>query len=198
MTTIVATLVLIATLSPHPDADGRPAVVGQEKVPAPQTAGERDADAIRQRVKKGQRVRITDDQGREWQGRIEALAADNLALLTKDRQARDVPYAAIVRIDRPHDTLASGAMIGFLSGAALGLLAVVAEANANCWGCFDPTAATYVLVPAFVGGGGAGIGIAIDALVRRDPTLFRRGDSRVTLAPSLGPGIRGLRLSMRW
>lgn len=198
MTTIVATLALIATLSPQPDADGRPAVVRQEKVPAPQTAGERDANAIRQRVKEGQRVRITDDQGREWQGRIEALAADNLVLLTKDRQPRDVPYAAIVRIDRPDDTLASGAMIGFLSGAALGLLAVVAEANTNCWGCFDPNPAAYVLAPAIVGGGGAGIGVAIDALVRRDPTLFRRGDSRVTLAPSLGRGVRGVSVSVRW
>ena len=198
MTTIVATLALIATLSSRPDAAGRLPVMGQEKPPAAQPAGESDADAIRHRVKEGQRVRITDDQGREWQGRIEALAADNLVLLTKDRQPRDVPYAAIVRIDRAHNTLASGAIIGFLSGAALGLLAVVAEANTNCWGCFDPNAAVYVLVPAFVGGGGAGIGVAIDALVRRDPTLFRRGDSRVTLAPTVGPGVRGLSLSMRW
>ena len=198
MTTIVATLVLIATLSPQPDADGRPAVAGQEKVPAPQTAGERDADAIRQRVKKGQRVRITDDQGREWQGRIEALAADNLALLTKDRQARDVPYAAIVRIDRPRDTVANGAKTGFVSGAAFGLFVVVAVAIDDRGFCCGVPAAAYVLLPAAYGGAGAGIGIAIDALVRRDPTLFRRGDSRVTLAPSLGPGIRGLRLSMRW
>jgi hypothetical protein len=194
MTTIVGTLVLIATLSPQPDADGRPAVVRQEKVPAPQTAGERDAEAIRHRVKEGQRVRITDDQGREWQGRIEALAADNLVLLTKGRQARDVPYAAIVRIDRPHDTLANGAKIGFVSGAAFGLFVVVAVAI-DGW---DPTATQYVLLPAAYGGAGAGIGIAIDALVRRDPTLFRRGDSRVTLAPSLGRGVRGVSLSVRW
>ena len=198
MTTIVATLVLIATLSPQPDADGRPAVVGQEKVPAPQTAGERDADAIRQRVKKGQRVRITDDQGREWQGRIEALAADNLALLTKDRQARDVPYAAIVRIDRPRDTVANGAKTGFVSGAAFGLFVVVAVAIDDRAFCCGVPAAAYVLLPAAYGGAGAGIGIAIDALVRRDPTLFRRGDSRVVLAPALGPGVRGLSLSMRW
>ena len=198
MTTVIATLALLNTLSSGPGASNRSFAAGQENPSAAQTADPSHADAIRQRVKEGQKVRVTDDQGREWQGRIEALAADNLVLLTKDRRPRDVPYAAIVRIDRPHDTLASGAMIGFLSGAALGLLAVVAEANANCWGCFDPTAAAYVLVPASVGGGGAGIGIAIDALVRRDPTLFRRADSRVMLAPSLGPGVRGLSLSMRW
>ena len=94
-----------------------------------QTAGSSDADAIRQRVREGQKVRVTDDQGREWQGRIEALAPDNLVLLTKDRQRRDVPYAAILRIDRPNDTLANGARIGFASGAAFGMLAVIAEAK---------------------------------------------------------------------
>jgi hypothetical protein len=203
MTTIVATLALITTLSSGPAAPGGSFAVEQETSPAAQTAGASDADAIRQRVKEGQKVRITDDQGREWQGRIEALAPDNLVLMTKDRQRRDVQYAAIVRIDRPPDTLANGALIGFLSGAAYGLFAVVAEENADCdpgafFSCGDPTAAAYVVIPPILGAIGTGIGVAIDALVRRDPTLFRRGDSRVMLAPSLGRGVRGLSLSVRW
>ena len=203
MTTIVATLALITTLSSGPAAPGGSFAVEQETSPAAQTAGASDADAIRQRVKEGQKVRITDDQGQEWQGRIEALAPDNLVLMTKDRQRRDVEYAAIVRIDRPPDTLANGALIGFLSGAAYGLFAVVAEENADCdpgafFSCGDPTAAAYVVIPPILGAIGAGIGVAIDALVRRDPTLFRRGDSRVMLAPSLGRGVRGLSLSVRW
>jgi hypothetical protein len=203
MTTIVATLALITTLSSGPAAPGGSFAAEQETSPAAQTAGASDADAIRQRVKEGQKVRITDDQGREWQGRIEALAPDNLVLMTKDRQRRDVQYAAIVRIDRPPDTLANGALIGFLSGAAYGLFAVVAEENADCdpgafFSCGDPTAAAYVVIPPILGAIGAGIGVAIDALVRRDPTLFRRGDSRVMLAPSLGRGVRGLSLAVRW
>jgi len=203
MTTVVATLALMTTLSSGPGAPGRSIVTGRENPPAAQTAGASDADAIRQRVKEGQKVRVTDDQGREWQGRIDALAPDNLVLLTKERQRRDVPYAAILRIDRPRDTLANGARFGFVSGAVLGLVAVIAEENADCdpgafFSCGDPTAAAYVLFPAILGGAGAGIGIGIDALVRRDPTLFRRGDSRVVLAPSLGRGVRGLSLSLQW
>ena len=203
MTTIVATLALITTLSSGTAAPGGSFAVEQETSPAAQTAGPSDADAIRQRVNEGQKVRITDDQGREWQGRIEALAPDNLVLMTKDRQHRDVQYAAIVRIDRPPDTLANGALIGFLSGAAYGLFALVAEENADCdpgafFSCGDPTAAAYVVIPPILGAIGAGIGVAIDALVRRDPTLFRRGDSRVMLAPSLGRGVQGLSLSVRW
>jgi hypothetical protein len=203
MTTVAVTLTLLATLSSGPGAPGGSFGASQANPPAAQAAVPSDADTIRQRVKEGQKVRVTDDQGREWQGRIEAFAPNNLVLLTKDRQRRNVPYAAVLRIDRPHDTLANGALIGFVSGAIYGLLAVVAEANADCepagfFGCGDPTAAAYVLIPAILGGIGSGIGVGIDALIRRDPTLFRRGDSRVVLAPSLGPGVRGLRLSVRW
>jgi len=203
MTTVVATLALMMTLSSGPNAPGQSFVAGQENARAAQTVGSSDADAIRQRVKEGQKVRITDDQGREWQGRIEELAPNHLVLLTKDRQLRDVPYAAILRIDRPHDTLANGALIGFVSGAVYGLLAVLAEENADCepgafFSCGDPTAAAYVVIPPVLGAVGAGIGVAIDAVVRRDPTLFRRRDSRVMLAPLLGREVRGVSLSVRW
>ena len=201
MMTVAATLTLVTTLSFGPDAPGRPP--GQENAPAAQTAGATDVDAIRERLKEGQKVRITDDQGREWQGRIEALAPDNVVLLMKDRQRRAVSYATIARIDRPDDTLANGALIGFVSGAAFGLVALVAEENADCepggfFSCGNPPAAAYVVVPPVLGAIGAGIGVAIDALIRRDPTLFRRSDSRVVLAPSLGRGDRGISLSVRW
>jgi len=203
MTTVAATLALMTTLSSGPGAPSRTFAAAHENPPAAQAAGPNDADAIRQRVKEGQKVRITDDRGREWHGRIEALAPDSLVLLTKDRQRRDIPYATIVGIDRPHDTLANGALIGFASGAAFGMLAVIAEENADCdpgtfFSCGDPTAAAYVVIPSVTGAMGAGVGVAIDALIRRDPTLFRRGEPRVTLAPSLGRGVRGLRLSVRW
>jgi hypothetical protein len=202
MTTIIATLALMTTLSSGPDAPRRSFAADQEK-PGSQEAGPSDADAVRQRVKEGQKVRVTDDQGRQWQGRIEALATDNLVLLTKDRQRHDFPYAAIIRIDRPHDTLANGALIGFVSGAVYGLLAVAAEESADCdpgafFSCGDPSGAAYAIIPPILGGLGAGIGVGIDALIRRDPTLFRRGDSRLTLAPLLGRGVGGVRLSMRW
>ena len=82
-------------------------------------------------------------------------------LLAKDRQRRDVPYAAILRIDRPHDTLANGALIGFVSGAAYGLCALVAEENADCepgafFSCGDPTAAAYLVIPPVLGAMGPG------------------------------------------
>ena len=202
MTTVAATLALLTTLSSGPGAPGQSFAARQEKPPAAQTVPS-DVDTVRQRVKQGQKVRVTDDQGREWQGRIDAFATDNLVLLTNDRQRRDLPYGAILKIERPHDGLANGALIGFVSGAVVGLLAVVGEENAECepagfFSCGDPTTGAYVLFPAILGGIGAGVGVGIDALVRRDPTLFRRADSRVMLSPSLGRGVRGLSVSVRW
>ena len=199
MTTVVAALALMTTLSSGPGDHAGMFAMAPEDDPAAQGTALSEADAIRRRVKEGQKVRVTDDQGREWQGRIEEFAPDDLVLTTKDRQQRDLPYAAILRIDRPHDTLGNGALIGFVSGAVVGLLGVVAaEEDHECWGCFDPNPAQYILIPAIFGGAGAGIGIGIDALVRRDPTLFRRGDSRVMFAPSIGRGVRGVSLSVRW
>jgi len=203
MATLAASLALMTILSAGPGAWGQSVAAGQENPPATQTAGPSVADAIRQRVKEGQKVRVTDDQGREWQGRVEALAPDKIVLLTKDRQHRDLAYAGIVRIDRPHDTLANGALIGFASGAVYGLVALIAEETADCdpgafFSCGDPTGAAYVVIPPLLGAVGAGIGVAIDALVRRDPTLFRRGDPRVMLAPSLGRAVHGVSLSVRW
>src|SRR3989337_1964977 len=101
MRTLVATLALMTTLPSGPRALGGTPALRQENAPAAQAVGPSDADAIRQHVQEGQKVRVTDDQGREWQGRIERFAPDNLVLLTKDRQRHDLPYPSILRIDRP-------------------------------------------------------------------------------------------------
>jgi hypothetical protein len=205
MTTAVASLAFIAALSSGSDGSGKSTLAAQEHTPAVQaSSAQTDADRIRQRVKEGQKVRITDDQGREWHGRIGALAPDTLTLVTKDRQQKDVPYPTILSIERPPDTLANGALIGLASGAVFGLLGVIAEENADCepegfFSCGDPTAGAYIVAPLVLGGFGTAIGVGIDALVRRDPNLFRRsGNGRVTLAPALGRGVRVLTVSVRW
>jgi hypothetical protein len=49
-------------------------------------------------------VSITDDQGRQEEGRISTLSADRLTLVSR-RDSTDVPYDRIVRVDRPRDGL---------------------------------------------------------------------------------------------
>jgi hypothetical protein len=92
-----------------------------------------DTEKIRARVKHGQKVSITDDQGQEIKGRISTMTADGLTILV-DGGSADVPYDRIVRIDRPNDSLANGALIGLGVGAALGLARVPPAPSLLCCG----------------------------------------------------------------
>jgi hypothetical protein len=196
MTTFISSLIVVAALVSGQDAGRSFEPGGDDRVAVQPSA--QAATAIRQRVKEGQKVRITDEQGREWQGRIAELAPDTLVLAGGGRQRREVPYGTIVKIDRPHDSLANGALVGLLSGAVFGLVAAAAEESDGCgpsgpFGCGDVTDVAYVVAPLVFGGLGAGIGVGIDALIKADPNLYRRGDVPV----AQGPGV-GLRVSVRW
>jgi hypothetical protein len=171
-------------------------------------AAQTQADDIRARVKERQKVSITDDQGREVTGRITTIAADALTI-TPDRAPRVVvPYGQIVRIDRPHDTLDNGALIGLAFGAALAFVAMADEAHRSCtpdmgpWGdddCSDPTGAGYIGGALFAGGLGLAVGVGVDALIRRDRGIYRRGEkAQVGLSAVLARGKRGAVLSMSW
>ena len=158
---------------------------------------------IQGRVKEGQKVTITDDQGREFSGRIAGITAKALTMSSHGAPV-DVPYGEIVRIDRPNDTLANGALIGLTVGAALGIAAVVSEENANCeagfgFYCSSPSAAEYVAATAIMGGLGAALGVGIDALIHRERNICRRGGGpRIALAPALARGVRGATFSVSW
>jgi len=204
MTTVFsASLLFMTMLSSGPDGPDEGLVPAQEHTAALQAASaQSDAARIRQRVKEGQKVRITDDQGREWHGRVVNLTPDSLTVVTDDRERRDLPYTMILRIDRPHDNLANGALIGFASGAAFALAAIISEeydCKPGYLFCAEPTAGAYLVGPLVFGGLGAAVGVGIDALIRKDPTLFQRtGGARVTLAPAVGPRLRAVMLSVRW
>ena len=165
-----------------------------------------EADDIRAQVKEGQKVSITDDQGYEFNGRITAITADALTVTSKEAPPMVVPYAQIVRIDRPHDTLANGALIGFGVGAALGFGLMAAEDLESCepdfgWfsDCSDPTAVGYVASTLVGGALGTAVGVAFDAMIRRDRGIYRRGErAQVGLSPVLARGRRGAVLSMSW
>jgi hypothetical protein len=204
MTVFSASLLFLTMLGSGSDDSGKAIASAQESTSSLQAgSAQSDADRIRQRVKEGQEVRITDDQGREWHGRIDALTPDNLTVVTHDRQRTDLAYGTILRIDRPHDSLANGALIGLVSGAALGLGLVIAEEDCEpdmgVFGCDEPTAPSYVAAPLVAGGLGAAIGVGIDALIKKDANLFlRTGGARVRLAPAVGPGLRAVMVSVRW
>jgi hypothetical protein len=159
-------------------------------------------DEIRTNVKEGQRVSITDDQGREFTGRIEQLSPGELELLSS-RAAVKIPYDSIVKIDRPHDGLGNGARWGFFVGAVVGFAALALEDARACepgvwFDCSDPSAAGYAIVAGITGGLGTAIGVGIDALIHRDPTIYRRGGRRVTVSPAVRRGYVGAVVQASW
>jgi hypothetical protein len=145
-------------------------------------------------------VWITDDQGQEFKGRISNLTAESLSVLHGSDRA-NIPYASIVKIDRPHDGLANGALIGLGVGAALGFAAILdAEScDESEFFCGDPGAGSYVGGALLGGGLGSAIGVGIDALIRRNPTIYRRGGgTRITFSPTVARGARGAVLAISW
>ncbi len=143
------------------------------------TWAQTNAESIRTRVKDGQHVSITEDQGQEFKGRIGTLAADGVRMLV-DGKSVDVAYDRIVRIDHANDGLANGALIGFGVGAALGLAAIATASACDpaVIGCSEPDAGGYVAVTLLMGGLGTAVGVGIDALIHRDREIYRRGAAR--------------------
>lgn len=166
-----------------------------------------EAEAIQQLVTSGQVVSVTTDEGDEFVGKIGGITTDSLSVISK-RETVTIPYPQIIKIDHAPDGLANGAKIGLLAGAALGVALIAAEDMNGCsnaerasfFGCSDPTGLAYVLGAVVCGGLGSALGVGIDALIRRDPEIYkRRPGPRITLAPAFGPrGARGAVLSASW
>lgn len=149
---------------------------------------------IRASLKLTQKVVVTDDQGRELKGKVSNLTPDALSLVV-DGTSTDVPYDRIVRIAGPRDTLANGALIGFGVGAALALTARGTQ-DSRDW---DTSPGAYVAGTLIFGGLGTAVGVGIDALIRRDREIYRRGGgAHATVAPALGRGLRGVVVSVTW
>ena len=143
-------------------------------------AAQTAADDIKARVREGDRVWVTDDQGREFKGRINAMTSDGLNLLDRERSAA-IKYAEIIKIDRPHDGLKNGALIGLAAGAGLGFLAILAEDQRACdpsvwFDCSNVSGAGYAAVTAVFAGLGAAVGTGVDAIPHRAKVLERLGN----------------------
>ena len=168
-----------------------------------QTAG----DDIRGHVQQGQRVSITDTQGRKFNARIVDIG-DQALTLAQGRKRGDVPYTEIARIDHQKDPIWNGALVGLGVGAALGALAAsTADSNYRgddpfCgMGFFDDCSRDSAIRAAFGWiSVGTLVGVSLDALIyRRDREIYRRGgDSQIAVSPAFGPGYARALVSVSW
>lgn len=179
--TLQVRLVLAACLAATP-------VLAQSEQPCP-------GDVL----KEGQSVEVIDDQGREIKGKVGAMSLVTVRLV-RDGMTTEIPLDRIMQISRPPDSLANGALIGLAGGAAFGILgSTVGTSDCDYYGpCYG--GAGFVIGSALIFGGiGAGVGVGVDALIRRDRVMYRRDTGVQTrLAPVVAPGVKGAMVAMRW
>ena len=195
MTGFVASVVLGAVLSSGANVPG---TITEPPARSGSATAQTEADEIRRRVREGQKIVVVDEQGRELRGRIGELKPDALTLLV-GRDRTDVSYDRILRIDRPRDGVSDGAIKGLTVGVVMGLVAGLAAAGDDSGFLdFDFSEVATIAVPV-LGGIGAGIGLGLDALIRREPNLYRRPiPTRISLSPVAGRTTRGVVISVSW
>jgi hypothetical protein len=136
-------------------------------------------DQLQVLVKPGNTVDVTNAAGYRVSGRIDSLSPSILSLtangIRRDHAEADVDFIR----QRRGDSLANGARWGAGIGAAL-----LAVAIAACDECQLDSPADYA-VAAFATGAyaamGAGIGVGVDALIRRPQVVYRRPGLAVSL-----------------
>ena len=129
-------------------------------------APQEQVDDIHTRVKQGQKVSVTDSQGRVFKGSVLEVSADSLAMEIR-RGRVDVRRAEILRIDRVDD-LKNGALTGALVGAGL----LVVDALVSREDGLYLTPAGYAVFAGIYCGLGAGAGAGIDALIGGNRNLL--------------------------
>jgi hypothetical protein len=166
-------------------------VAAAQEVPVARTF-----DQLQLLVARNATLTVINDAGRETRGKLLELTSSMLVLRV-DGQPLELSRNDIRTIrQRRDDSLANGALIGFVAGAAIGgaFGAVVAEDE-------DAAAQIVLLSIGFYGGLGAGIGVGIDALIRRQHVIYERPVAGVTglrLSPLLGRERRGVLVEWRF
>ena len=138
----------------------------------------------------GMTVWITDTTGREERTRIVDVA-DNTVTTTAGDQIRRLRTTEIARIRVRHaDSVLNGAVVGAGIAVASGLsVCRLTEPWENCRDDVGPMLR--------IGAVGAGIGVVIDTLIRRQHTIYERRQSlEVHALPVVTRQVKGLRFSV--
>jgi hypothetical protein len=146
-------------------------------------------------VKPGDKITVVDATGSETKGRIGKLSRDALILVTSAglQKLGEVDVATISQ--RRGDSLKNGAIIGAVAGTAYFVTGVALLRDSD---------GGEVIIPTVVVGGvlfaamGAAAGVGIDALISRRQVIYQKpaGQSRVSVSPVFGHGLRGVALTV--
>jgi len=151
-------------------------------------------DQLNTRLKPGDTIWVTDGQGREVKGKVQALAPDAITLKGDGPRTFAAGDVRLIS-ERRNDSLANGALIGLAVGGVGTGLACLASAESSDAGWCAVAAAAY-------GGIGAAIGVGIDALIPGKKLVAYRApgtpgstgsaQARLSIAPVITPRTKGV------
>jgi hypothetical protein len=137
------------------------------------------------RLKPGDTVWVVDAQGREVKGKLRELSGTSLTMDNWGRKTFQAEAVQVVKQKKAHPFW-WGALIGGGAGALLSIGLIAQDPSEAC-GC----------EPLITGGIGAGVGVAVAALIPRKELVVYRAPGpsnpvRVSVAPVVAPRARGI------
>jgi hypothetical protein len=142
--------------------------------------------ALSSRVKPFETIYVRKVSGEDIAGTF-ARASETTLMMQVDGQMQDIPVSDLQQVwRRGGNRVKQGMLFGFLAGAALADIAIVASSSES-----DSVGAGMFI--GTVAGGGAGLmwGALIGAFVHERPLVYRSAAPTVRVAPLLSPdGIR--------
>lgn len=128
------------------------------------------------------------------EGRVAGLTSDTIAVESAGRRF-ELPAREVMRVETRGDSLWNG----LAYGAMFGFMGYFAAFMNDCAGpCNDKDYAFLATASVLLGGSiGAAVGLVSDALIRGNRVVFQRG-KRASIAPLIGRGGGGVRLSVRF
>ena len=142
--------------------------------------------AIDHKADIGNRLTITTTDGTEVHGRLLRLDGEQL-VLQQDTGERSFRYSEIDRVRKRKNGVLLGALIGLGAGAAIGYPVAQLSVNGNG----SQSDGVWIAL------GGLAAGVAIDAVLGSNPTIYR---SQVQTGLTVMPSKKGamVALSARW
>jgi hypothetical protein len=166
--------------------------VPEGRAPVPQsraTGGVRPSllEDLALRVNLNDQLQVEDQSGATTTGRLTRLTADEITIHTAAGE-KHFTRETVRQVAMRRQPLRMAVLIGAGAGAAIGAVAA----------CTGPAREECADAPILAGGFGAGLGLAVGALMHRTTIVYPEVEKRTFVFPEISRGAVGVRVSLRW
>lgn len=139
------------------------------------------------RVNLDDQLQVEDKSGTRTTGRLTPLTADEITLQTAAGE-KHFTRETVRQVAMRRQPLRMAVLIGAGAGAATGAVAA----------CAGPEREECADAPIIAGAFGAGLGLAVGALIHRTTIVRPEAEKRIRILPVISRDAVGVRVSQRW